>query len=238
MASSIPARSGGASNTQRALPRAGRHARPVYPSANPLFDPAREGLERIGAARRALNEAHARLRLRLKGSDSDVVNSAFTTAQEILTEAHEIVSWSRRELILVRDEFETLDRLIRRQDRFPIFAPPVVPDTPDLDLCPDPSSARTAADLMGALRGYRTWAGQPSYRFMAGIIKNQGGQPYASSTLHAALTRNELPAFPLVKAILTACGASEAHHQMFASAWRRIVMSQQDAITQPSDTEE
>jgi hypothetical protein len=198
------------------------------------LDPAREGLEKLGAARRALNDAHARLRL--QGSDSDVINSAFTTAHESLNEAHEIVSWSRRELILVREEFEALDRVLRKQDQYPIFAPPVVPDTPGLNLCPDPGGARTAAELMGVLRAYRTWAGQPSYRFMAGVIKNQGERPYAPSTLHAALSRNELPVFPLIQAVLKACGASEAHQQTFASAWRRIIMSQQDGIIRSSDT--
>jgi hypothetical protein len=191
VAISMPVRNDGKGNAPRTLPRAGRHARPVHPSANPLLDPAREGLERIGAARRALNDAHARLRV--QGSDSDVINSAFTTAHESLNEAHEIVSWTRRELILVREEFEALDRMLRKQDRYPIFAPPVVPDMPGLDLCPDPSGVRTAAELMGVLRAYRTWAGQPSYRFMAGVIKNQGDQSYAPSTLHAALSRNDLP---------------------------------------------
>jgi hypothetical protein len=236
MATSIPARNDGKGNAQRTLPRAGRHARPVHPSASPLLDPAREGLERIGAARRALNDAHARLRVH--GSDSDLINSAFATAQESLNEAHEIVSWSRRELILVREEFEDLDRMLRKQDQYPILAPPVVPDPPGLDLCPDPSGARTAAELMDVLRAYRTWAGQPSYRFMAGVIRNQGGQSYAPSTLHAALNRNALPAFPMIQAVLKACGASEAHQRAFASAWRRIVISQQDDINQSHDTEE
>jgi hypothetical protein len=159
-------------------------------------------------------------------------------AQESLGEAHEIVSWSRRELILVREEFEALDRVLQRQSQYPISAPPVVPDTPGLDLCPDPGSARTAAEFMSTLRAYRTWAGKPSYRFMAGVIKNQDDQSYAPSTLQAALSRNDLPAFPLVRAVLRACGASEAHQQAFASAWRRITMPQQDDTAQPGDTEE
>jgi len=32
----------------------------------------------------------------------------------------------------------------------------------------------------------------------------------------------------MVQAIITACGGSDTHQQMFASAWRRLTMPRQD----------
>ena len=42
-----------------------------------------------------------------------------------------------------------------------------IADAEGFDLRPDPLRARTAADFMAALRCYRAWAGDPSYRKMA-----------------------------------------------------------------------
>jgi hypothetical protein len=81
---------------------------------------------------------------------------------------------------------------------------------------------------MDALRTYRLWAGKMSYRAMESVIRNQRGQHFSSSTLHAAFTSNDLPALALVQAVITALGGGDAHQQMFASAWRRLTMSQQN----------
>ena len=39
-----------------------------------------------------------------------------------------------------------------------------------------------------------------------------------------------LPTLPLVQAVVSACGRTSAHHQMFTTAWRRLSMPQQDDI--------
>lgn len=106
------------------------------------------------------------------------------------------------------------------------------PETPGLSLCPDPGNAKTAAEFMATLRNYRTWAGNPSYRAMQNVIKDRFSRPFAHSTIHAALTSDDLPALSMLQAIITACGGRDTHHQMFISAWRRLTMAQQDDAKQ------
>lgn len=226
MGTQLPARNGEPGNVQPGTPRPGRHARPVSPPASTPSDSHRDrGIERIRAADRAIRDAHARVRG--AGADSDVVSTAFAIARQSLNEARQIVQEARKELILVHYEYDELSRRLGSAGRYPVNAAPVVLDSPEQDLCPDPGDAQAPAEFMNALRTYRTWAGQPSYRVMASVIRNQCSQHFASSTLHAALTGNDLPALPLVQAVITACGGSSAHQQMFTSAWRRITMSQQ-----------
>ena len=227
--------------------RPGRHARPVALPARPVPDMIRHGsLERIGAAEGALAAAHGSVRA--AGADSDVVTAAFAVARDCLREARDLVREARRELALVTYEMEQ-ERHGRRaaEQRYPqpaAYPPParpravpaVVPDTPGLDLCPDPGAAQSPAEFVDVLRRYRVWAGEPSYR----VMRDQCGKRYATSTIHAALSGDELPRLPMVGAIVTACGGTEAHQQAFASAWRRLVMSVQDgertaAVPGPQD---
>jgi hypothetical protein len=182
-------------------------------------------MEWIRLAAQTVREAH--VRVRGAGADSEVVSSAFAVVRDVLMEAGEIVREARKELLLVQHEYDELSRRLAGPGRYPVTAPPVVPDPPGQDLCPHPGSARTPAEFMDALRTYRTWAGEPSYRAMASVIKNQSSQHFASSTLHAALTGNDLPALQLVRAVITACGGTDAHEQMFTSAWRQLTMPQQ-----------
>jgi hypothetical protein len=94
-------------------------------------------------------------------------------------------------------------------------------DVPGCDLRPDPSGARSAAELIEALRQFRTWAGNPSYRDMERACD---GRPVAS-TMCRVLGRGRLPArFEVIDAIVIACGGEEADRGRFASAWRRLVM--------------
>ena len=203
----------------------GRHARPAALPVRPIPDMVRDrSLERISAADWALADAHTRLRS--AGADSDIVRAAFTIARESLRDARDLVREARRELALVTYEMEQERRASRAAARYPHSASPVVPDQPGLDLCPDPRSARTPAEFMDVLRQYRVWAGRPSYRAM----RDQCDQRFATSTIHAALKKDELPGLPLVQCIVTACGGSDAHQQTFASAWRRLVMSAQDGL--------
>jgi hypothetical protein len=96
-----------------------------------------------------------------------------------------------------------------------------VPDIPGRVQRPDPTGAGTAAELMQTLRAYRTWAGNPSYRQMAGRA-----EPRASySALHAVLKTDKLPSQDFVAAIVTGCGGNEQDKQLFVAAWREIAMA-------------
>jgi len=230
MSAQVSSRNG---ETRKGLPdaaRTGRHARPVTSSAAVTPDIYRNrGQDRIRVADRTLRDAYARVRA--AGADSDIVSTAFGIARDALTEAHQIVHEARKELIVVHQEYDELNRRLENLSRsryYPVTAAPMVPDTPGLSFCPDPGTARTPAEFKVALRTYRIWTGEPSYRVMENVIRNQCSRHYASSTLHAALTGSGLPALPLVQAVVVACGGSDAHQQMFTSAWRRLTMAQTD----------
>lgn len=228
MNAQVSSRSGETSNPQPGTARTGRHARPVTTSAAATSEIYRNhSQDRIRAADRILRDAHARVRA--SGADSDVVSTAFGAARDALTEARQIVHEARKELIVVHHEYDELSRRLenlRRSHYYPVTADPMVLDAPGLSLCPDPGAASTPAEYVDALRTYRKWAGEPSYRVMENVIRNQCSRHYSSSTLHAALTRSELPALPLVQAVVVACGGSDGHKQMFTSAWRRLTMAQ------------
>ena len=231
MNAQVSSRHGETSKAQSDAASTGRHARPVPASAAVAPDIYRNrSQDRIRVADRTLRDAHARVRA--AGADSDVVSTAFAIARDALTEAHQIVHEARKELIVVHHEYDELNRRLEDLSRsryYPVAAAPMVPDAPGLSLCPDAGAAHTPAEFMDALRTYRIWAGQPSYRVMENVVRNQCSRHYASSTLHAALTGSELPALPLVQAVIVACGGSDAHQQMFTSAWRRLTMPQTDA---------
>ena len=212
---------------QSGAPRPGRHARPVSAPAGALSDVLRDrSLERIRAADRAIADAQARLRG--TGADSDAVNGAFAVVRDSLSEARKTVREARRELALVLSEWEQLHRRLQNPSRYPEAAAPVIPDPPGLNLCPDPGAARTSAEFMDTLRKYRKWAGEPSFRVMEHVIRKQRGQHFAASTIHAALRSHDLPSLQKVQAIITACGGSDAHQQMFTTAWRQLAMPQSD----------
>jgi hypothetical protein len=94
------------------------------------------------------------------------------------------------------------------------------PDADGCDLKPDPAAARTSADLMDAVRAFRAWAGNPSYRGMAAASGGRVGY----TTLHAALQRNELPALYVIEAIISGCRGDFSDVAGFVSAWRRLTM--------------
>lgn len=103
-------------------------------------------------------------------------------------------------------------------------------DVPGCDLRPDPSGARNSAELIEALRQFRTWAGNPSYRDMARACN---GRP-AASTMCRVLGRGRLPArFEVIDAIIGACGGEEEDRERFASAWRRLVMPGKEPLSLP-----
>jgi hypothetical protein len=222
-----PARNALSAREKAGPPRPGRHARPASPPAGVLSDVHRDrSLERIRAAAQALADAYSRLRG--AAADSDAVDEAFATARESLKEAEEAVRETLRERALILNEWEQSHRPRQNPGRYSGTAAPVVPDAPGENLCPDPAAARTPAEFMDTLRRYRRWAGDPSYRAMETIIKNQCGRPMSASTIHAALKGDSLPALAKVQAIITACGGRDTHQQMFTTAWRRLVMPRHD----------
>jgi len=211
--------------------RTGRHARPASPPAGVLPDILRDrSFDRIRTAERAMSDAQARIRG--TGADNDAVNSAFALARDSLNEAREAVREARQDFAQVLSEWEQ-HRRQQNPGRYPEAAAPVVPDQPGENLCPDPASAQTPAEFMDTLRRYKKWAGDPSFRGMEHVIKKQCGQHFAASTIHAALKGDELPSLPKVRAIISACGGSDAHQQMFATAWRRFAMPRQGDEQQP-----
>jgi hypothetical protein len=108
------------------------------------------------------------------------------------------------------------------------------PDTPANDapghlLRPDPGRAQTPREFIGALRQFRTWAGNPSYRDMARACDDR----LHSSTICKILGKEELPArFEVIDAIITACGGSEEDRERFATAWRRLSMPRE--VSEPA----
>lgn len=97
-------------------------------------------------------------------------------------------------------------------------ADPPVPDATGLDLKPNPLLAATSDDLLRALRRYRQWSGDPSYRAMATAARHQ----VAHSTLFVALNGARLPSLKVVLAIVAGCGGGADDQRAFASAWRLV----------------
>ena len=97
-------------------------------------------------------------------------------------------------------------------------APALPADADGFDLRPDPMLARTEADLMAALREYRTWAGAPSFR----QISRDSGRAAAASTICAAVNADTLPRLETFIAIAAGCGADSEYQRRFATAWRAI----------------
>jgi hypothetical protein len=93
-----------------------------------------------------------------------------------------------------------------------------ISDADGFDLKPDPLAASTPAEFIEALRQYRAWSGNPSWRQMA----RQAGQAVVHSTMHAAMNGDTMPKFDVVKAIVAGCGGSDDDLRAFATAWRCI----------------
>lgn len=229
MSRSSPSRSGGDVRDKLGAPRTGRHRGSLDPPTVALSDvlPDRS-LERIRAADRAIVAAQAHLRG--TGADSEAVTGAFILARDALNEARKAMREVRRELALALNEWEQLHRRLQNVGPYPEAAAPVVPDVPGLNLFPDPGRAQTPSEFMDRLRTYRKWAGEPSFRAMEHIIRKQRGQHFAASTINTALRSDDLPSLQKVQAIVTACGGSDAHQQMFTTAWRRLAMPPQDDV--------
>jgi hypothetical protein len=197
-------------------------------TVRPVPDAAQDRrAERIAAAQRSLAEAEHRLRF--LGVDPDQVRTAFAIAHDCIAEAKEVTAQAQRELNMAHYEWGQANRRRRNPSWYTDTAAPVVPDIPGMNLCPDPSTAQTVTDYMDTLRMYRIWAGKPSYR----VMEHQCGRRFAASTIHSALNGRDLPSLDMIQAIITACGGTDEHRQAFATALRRLTMSQQDTAHPP-----
>lgn len=207
---------------QPGTPRIGRHARPASATSPAIPDLLldRRTAERIAVRERSL--ADASTRLRSVGVDlGSLSTTVLAVAHDCLNLAKELAR-DRQELLIAYCEWEANRR---SPNQYADTATPVIPDMPGLNMCPDPSTARTHTDFMDTLRMYYKWAGKPSYRAMEKRCEAR----FAASTIHSALNSNKLPKLAMVQAIITACGGSDEHLNTFASAWRRFEVPQQDA---------
>jgi DNA-binding CsgD family transcriptional regulator len=98
---------------------------------------------------------------------------------------------------------------------------PPVDDADGHDLRPDPLTASTPADLLAALRAFRTWAGEPGFR----VMSRRSGYGAAASTMCTTLNGHTLPGLEVVRAIVEGCGGTEDDVKLYATAWRRIKMA-------------
>lgn len=170
----------------------------------------------IATAERSLAEAYQAARA--AGIDRDILYDAFSQAVECLNEARH---GGDLDGPLTEEQYERYHARHRR-----MTSGPVTSDAPGLDLCPDLDTVSTAAEFMDALRMFRIWAGEPSYREM----ERRCGRRYAASTICTALRASKLPSLPLVQAAVIACGGQEGHLQSFSSAWRRLRGLQQEPV--------
>jgi hypothetical protein len=104
----------------------------------------------------------------------------------------------------------------RSRMRYPVR----MPDPHGCDRPPDPSGAVTAREFMDAVRAFREWVGNPSYRAMAA----SPGSMAAYSTLHAVLHSDSLPGLGLVVSVIYGCGGRESDVARFIAAWHRLTM--------------
>lgn len=84
---------------------------------------------------------------------------------------------------------------------------------------PKPQAVTTTAELVIALRQYRVWAGNMTFRQMA--ARARYAVPHAAMCIALSDT-SELPALNVVTAIIAGCGGDPNDQEMFANAWRRI----------------
>lgn len=96
--------------------------------------------------------------------------------------------------------------------------PEIIRDVWGYNLKPNPLTAITSAQFVSALRQYRAWSGNVSFRQMA----DRARQAVAHSTMCEALKGTKLPPLKVVIAIVVGCGGSREDQEKFVTAWRCI----------------
>jgi transcriptional regulator with XRE-family HTH domain len=83
---------------------------------------------------------------------------------------------------------------------------------------PDPSAARTTAEFLAALREFRAWSGNPSFKAMAALAAG----PVSATDIANAMRSSALPGLHIVKAMIEGCGGSDNDVYAFLQANERI----------------
>lgn len=154
---------------------------------------------------------------------TELLSAGHALSKEPVLEARGAVEGAERRLAELRTERAHLIERVSRARSTAAAASAAMPilavgDAAGHDLRPNPLRARTTTELMETLRQFRTWAGEPSYKTMAGQCGGRAG----ASTMNIALRKDTLPKLPLMLAIVAGCGGSEEDEKQYATAWRQI----------------
>ncbi|ADH69869.1 hypothetical protein [Nocardiopsis dassonvillei] len=93
-----------------------------------------------------------------------------------------------------------------------------IEDFGEYDERPDPLQTSSAEEFLEALREYRIWAGEPSFRKMSDNCRHK----IAYSTLNTALNGGRLPKLHIVEAFIEGCGGDRDDVRRWATAWRKL----------------
>jgi hypothetical protein len=105
----------------------------------------------------------------------------------------------------------------------PPFTPPAIPDLRGHDQRPNPLRAETPARFVAAMRAYHAWAGNPSLREM----ERRCAKQISYSTFRTMLHSDSIPAkLSSVETFVRVLGGTAEDLQRWATAWRRIAMSE------------
>jgi hypothetical protein len=153
----------------------------------------------------------------------EIAQACLTEAARALEQAQVERDQLRTERSAARQELAEARELQARLERLEaeLRSRPVPPDI-GKDLRPDPRGARTAAELMEALRRFRQWSGNPPFRRMW----RRADQRAAVSTMCTVLRGNTLPdRLDVIDAIVEGCGGTEEDRRRFATAWRELTLA-------------
>ena len=198
-----------AQNLLASLPRSGRQRLEVLQQVAAATAGSGDAAAMLEVARRCLAEAEQALEQ--MRDERDRIRTERSAARHELTEARALQA-----------RLEQLDE--QRRTRA------VLPDI-GADLRPDPLESRTPAELIAALRRFRQWAGNPSFRAMW----RRSGRRAGVSTMCTVLGGDTLPdRLEVIDAIVEGCGGIEEDRRRFATAWRELAMgSRQAQVVQP-----
>jgi hypothetical protein len=174
-------------------------------------DPARLS-EAIANTDKAQAEYDQALHALMADSSDSLAKTKVRAAERQVTNARTQLA----NVMAAKREAETAAPATHRQRA----TPKAVRDAPGFDLRPDPLTANTASELLEALRLFRVWAGEPTYREMASRAAGRA----APSTMCTALGSRylSLPPLKVVLAVVIGCGGNEDDQRDFTTAWRRI----------------
>jgi hypothetical protein len=113
--------------------------------------------------------------------------SGHDRAEERAEPSRQAAEEQTRAQVLHEEAAKAFEAAGARRERPPLGSP--AQDLPGCHLRPDPSGVRHPAEFIEALRQFRTWAGNPSYRDMARACN---GRPAASTMCRFATAWRQL----------------------------------------------